>query len=101
MLLGGLSRLIERLKGSHTVEAVPTKRQGAATRSQRPVRARIREMVEAVPPDDKATGQAKGREREQELVPAKEGPALKPVAPKPVAPAPREPRRKRYQKWRF
>jgi N12 class adenine-specific DNA methylase len=98
---GELSDLINGLKSSHTVEALPMKRPGPGARSERPVTARIRETVEVAPADVQVPELSKGQGREEVARPPKETTAFKPLPPNPVAKAPRELRRKRYQKWMF
>jgi hypothetical protein len=96
-----LSGLIQALKDSHTVEAVPVKRPGAATRSERPVTARIRKRAETAPSVDLAPVPSEEQGERKAAVPTKESPALVPSVPKPATHAPREGRRRRYQKWLF
>ena len=96
-----LSGLIKALKDSHAVEAIPAHRPGAATRSERPVTARLRRRAESAPSVDLAPEPSEEQGEEKVTVPAKESPALTPLVPKTIAHAPREGRRRRYQKWMF
>jgi hypothetical protein len=105
-----LSGLIQALKDSHAVEAVPAKRPGAATRSERPVTGRIRARHEAEASEPAAAEEP----AEGPLPPVAKAEGIGVEAGPPVSAAPevaspvasstlsaREPRRKRYQKWLF
>ena len=98
---GELSELIQALKGTHTVEAMPVKRPGAATRSERPVTSRLLRRAESVPSVDLAPEPPEEQGEEKAAAPIKESPALAPLIPKSIVHAPREGRRRRYQKWLF
>ena len=96
---GELSELIQALRTSHTVEAVPAKRPGSASRAERPVTTRIRRQKEAPREDVIAEPEAATEPREKAEEPP--APTLPPVARKPAGSDRFENRRKRYQKFLF
>lgn len=100
-MAGELAGLIEALKGTQTVEAVPVRRPTAAARLERPVTARISREAELAPAEEPTPEPSDEQAGQPESSPTLERLALPPLAPKPVAHVPRDVRRKRYQKWLF
>jgi N12 class adenine-specific DNA methylase len=98
---GELAGLIEALKGTQTVEAVPVKRPTAAARLERPVTARVSKEPDLALAEDSKPEPSDEQAGVPESSPTLERLVLPPSAPKPDAHSPREVRRRRYQKWLF